>query len=171
VLLPFLAGAWIRRDRWAVAAGALAGAAMIAGFYGFLFVGDVTNSQLDLPASVTARTVVVDAYRRWLGTFLLGQPGGIPWLTIGALGGAAAGWLGHRWRTGRATWAIVLVAGALVLEPVGYLLAAAGLPMIPRYGLAPANLALWTAEAACGLVVIALVLARSRPQLCADTGS
>jgi hypothetical protein len=163
VILPFLAGSWGFRAPGAALAGAVVTGAAIAGFYGFLTVGDVTNSQLDLAVNVTARDVVIEAYRRWLGTFLLGVPGGIPWLTIGIVVGAVAGGLGYVWRVRAATWAAVVVMALLAVEPVLYLLLAAVVPVGPDYALSGPNLAIWGAEAVVGLIAIALV-ARTRPR-------
>jgi hypothetical protein len=161
VILPFLAGSWRFRAPAAGVAGAVVTGAAIAGFYGLLSVGDVTNSQLDLAASVTARDVVIEAYRRWLGTFLLGTPGGIPWLTIGIGVGIAAGLLGFAWRTRGATWAAIAVMALLLVEPALYALLATVVPAGPDYALNGPNMAIWVAEAVIGLVAIALV-ARSR---------
>ena len=166
VILPFLAGSWGFRAPGAALAGALVAGAAIAGFYGFLTVGDVTNSQLDLAVNVTARDVVIEAYRRWLGTFLLGTPGGIPWLTIGIVVGAVAGYLGFAWRARAATWAAVGVLALLLVEPALYVLLATVVPIGPDYALDGGNLAVWGAEALVGMVAIALV-ARSRPRAAA----
>ena len=163
VILPFLAGSWGFRAPGAAIAGAVVAGAAIAGFYGFLTVGDVTNSQLDLAVSVTARNVVIDAYRRWFGTFLLGTPGGIPWLTIGIVVGSCSGVLGSVWRRRGATWAAIGVVGLLVVEPALYLLLASAVPVGPAYGLSGANLAIWGAEALVGAAAIVLV-ARTRPR-------
>ena len=162
VILPFLAGAWRFRPAVAALAGALIAGAAIAGFYGFLTVGDVTNSQLDLPVTVTARDVVLDAYGRWFGTFLFGTPGGIPWLSIGVAVGAVAGILGCVWRVRAATWAAIGVMALLLIEPAIYLLLATVVPVGPDYALTGTNLAIWGAEAALGVVAIGLV-ARTRP--------
>ena len=163
VILPFLAGAWGFRPPVAALAGAVVTGAAIAGFYGFLTVGDVTNVQLDLPVTVTARSVVLDAYGRWFGTFVFGTPGGIPWLTIGIVAGACSGVLGSVWRRRGATWAAIGVLGLLVVEPALYLLLASAVPVGPAYGLSGANLAIWGAEALVGVAAIVLV-ARTRPR-------
>jgi hypothetical protein len=167
VILPFLAGSWGFRAPGAALAGAVVTGAAIAGFYGFLTVGDVTNSQLDLAWTVTARDVVIEAYRRWFGTFLLGMPGGIPWLTIGIVVGAVAGVLGFAWRVRAATWAAVGVFGLLLLEPLAYVALATVVPVGPAYAPSGANLATWGGEALVGLVAIVLV-ARARPRAVAS---
>ena len=83
VALPFLAATWRFDRRRAAVAGAFTAMAMIAGFYGFLLVGGaVTPDALELPVTTTIRDAMLIAYARWLGTFLLGVPGGIPWLTM-----------------------------------------------------------------------------------------
>ena len=51
LLIPFLAGAWRFRAVAASAAGALGAAAAVASFYDFLWVGDVTNLDLDRTSS------------------------------------------------------------------------------------------------------------------------
>ena len=167
MLLPFLAGAWQVRTRHAVIAGAVTAGGAIAGFYGFHLVGDVTNDQLDLPTTVTARAVVLDAYRRWLGTFVLGVPGGIPWLSIALVVGAGAGALGHRWWRMGAQWAGLAVAALLVLEPAVRLGAAIGIVPGPRYGIVAPNLAMWAVEAIVGIIATLAILHSRRSQVAA----
>jgi hypothetical protein len=132
--------------------------AMVAGFYGFLAVGGGTPSELELPVTTTVREAMLIAYGRWLSTFLLGVPGGIPWLTIAAAVGALSGLLGHAWAAEGRTWAGVVVASLFVIEPIVRVLGAAGvLPIGGANGLLPANLAIWGIEAVFGLAAIVLV--------------
>lgn len=159
VALPFLAASWgFARRRAAVVAGVVTAVAMIAGFYGFLLVGGVTPSEMELPLDTTVREAFLTAYARWTSTFVLGNPGGIPWLSIGAAVGAVAGLLGHVWAAEGRTWAGVAVASLFVIEPVVRILGAAGvLPVLGANALVPANVAIWVIEALFGVAVIALV--------------
>jgi hypothetical protein len=178
LLLPFLAGAWaFRRPAAAPGAGALASASAIAGFYNLLGVGDVTNASVDAAPTVTARQLVLEAYGRWFSTFLLGDPGGTPWLTIALVSGALLGLVGFAWRSTRRWWLAAPVGAAFLLEPVASLVV---LPLVnrirfgvasPGYSLEPANLALWTAEVLVGALLVALAarlrrspVLRSRPE-------
>lgn len=97
LLIPFIVGAWRFRAPVASAAGALAAGAVVAGFY-------------NLPA---ARNVGI-----WFRTFLLGDPGGRPWLTIAIMVGLIFGHLGFRWHHKRARFAGALVAMAFIAEPL-----------------------------------------------------
>jgi hypothetical protein len=166
VALPFLAATW-RFDRLQAAlAGAITGMAMVAGFYGFLSVGGaVTPNELELPLTTTIRDAMLIAYGRWLGTFVLGVPGGIPWLTIGAIVGTMGGLLGHAWAAEGRTWAGVAVASLFVIEPVIRVLGAAGVLPTGANDLVPANLAIWGIEALLGLAAIALVVRVGRAAL------
>ncbi len=157
LLLPFLAGALLpRRATIAAAGGALASASAIAGFYDLLAVGDVTAASVGAPSTTTARQLVLDAYARWFSTFLLGEPGGAPWLSIALVSGCLLGLVGFTWRMTRAWWLAAAVGAAFVLEPVASLVV---LPIVQRirfgvpiagYSLAPENVALWTVEALLG---------------------
>ena len=160
VALPFLAATWRFDRRQAAVAGAFTGMAMIAGFYGFLVVGSsVTASELELPLSTTIRDAMLVAYGRWLSTFVLGVPGGIPWLAIGAVVGTVSGLFGHAWAAGGRTWPAIAVASLFVIEPLVRTLGAAGvLPMAGTNALTPANIAIWGIEALMGLAAIGLIV-------------
>jgi hypothetical protein len=173
LLLPFLAGAALpRRATTAAAGGALAAASAIAGFYNLLMVGDVTAASVGAPVTTTARQLVLEAYARWFSTFLLGDPGGTPWLTIALVSGCLLGLVGFAWRTTRRWWLAAPVGAAFLLEPVASLVV---LPMVNRirfgvpsagYALSPENLALWSVEAVIGVAcVAAALLLRRRPPL------
>jgi hypothetical protein len=163
VALPFLAATWRFDRRVAALAGMLTAMAMVAGFYGFLFVGGVTPSELDLPLTTTVREAMLTAYGRWLGTFVLGSPGGIPWLVVAAVVGLIAGLLGHAWAAGGRTWAGVAVASLFVLEPLIRLLGAAGVLPVPGANeLLPANVAVWAIEGLFGLAAVVLVVRAGR---------
>lgn len=159
--IPFLAGAWRFGRVLAMVAGLLAGVALVAGFYGFLFVGNVTNADLDLPVTLPARQVVIEAYRQWLANLVIGDPSGTPWLTIAALFGAACGALGRLWATGRA-WAAAPIAAAFLLEPAVYVLRIGGIPLTSRYAIDPWNVTVWTLEVLVGVALIVLTARRWR---------
>jgi hypothetical protein len=173
LLLPFLAGALLPR-RAAVAAlgGALASASAIAGFYDLLMVGDVTALSVGAPPTTTARQLMLDAIGRWFSTFLLGNPGGTPWLTIALVSGGVLGLVGFAWRTTRRWWIAASVGAAFVLEPAASLVV---LPLVnrirfgvasPGYSLGPENLTLWSVEAMIGVALVAAaVLLRRRSAL------
>lgn len=160
LVLPFLAATWGFRAPLAAAAGVLTACAGIAGFYQLHNVGDVTAIQLDLPASMTARDVVLEAYSRWFSTFVLGQPGGAPWLTIAAVVGGVAGVLGFLYAAKGVRLAAILVACSLLVEPAVYVAGSGGLPLIGSYSLASPNVLVWTVEALVGLTALGLVLRR-----------
>jgi hypothetical protein len=44
--------------------------------------------------------------------------GQVRWFVLGVLTSPLFGWLGHRWRIGRARWAPIVPAAALILEPM-----------------------------------------------------
>jgi hypothetical protein len=172
LLLPFLAGALLpRRATLAAIGGSLASASAIAGFYDLLTVGDVTAASVGAPPTTTARQLVLDAYGRWFSTFLLGVPGGTPWLSIALVSGCLLGTVGFAWRTTRRWWLAAPVGAAFLLEPVGSLVV---LPVVqrirfgvasPGYSLSPENLLLWSVEALVGIgfVATALLLRRHPP--------
>jgi hypothetical protein len=159
-VLPFLAGTWGFRAPLAAIAGAVTSCAGIAGFYQLHNVGDVTATQLDLPVSMTARDVVLEAYSRWFSTFVLGQPGGAPWLTIAAVIGGIAGVLGFLYAAKGVRLAAIVVACSLLVEPSVYVAGSGGLPLIGSYSLTSPNVLVWTVEALVGLTALALVVRR-----------
>ncbi|HSC49131.1 MAG TPA: DUF6518 family protein [Gaiellaceae bacterium] len=67
----------------------------------------------------------------------------------GLFTGPLFGWLGHRWRTGRAWPGAVLVAGAVCLEPLARLYAGTGYEI--RFS------TVWLAEVAAGLAMLGYV--------------
>jgi hypothetical protein len=173
LLLPFLAGALLpRRATAAAVGGALAAASAIAGFYDLLMVGDVTAASVGAPATTTARQLVLDAYVRWFSTFLLGDPGGTPWLSIALVSGCLLGLVGFTWRTTLRWWLAAPVGAAFLLEPLASLVL---LPIVNRvrfgvpsagYALAPENLTLWSLEALFGVACLAAaILLRRRAPL------
>jgi hypothetical protein len=92
LLLPFLAGAWRFRAWWSAAgAGALAGSAMVAGFYNIVTSGFATNFELGLPLGTGTLERLRFIYARWFGNFVLGDPSGTPWLSIAIVVGSASG--------------------------------------------------------------------------------
>jgi hypothetical protein len=165
LLLPFLAGALLpRRAAGAALGGALASASAIAGFYNLLMVGDVTATSVGAPLTTTARQLMLDAIARWFSTFLLGDPGGTPWLTIALVSGGVLGLVGFAWRTTRRWWIAAPVGAAFLLEPVASLVL---LPLVnrirfgtsvPGYAPTPDNLTLWSIEALLGVACLAAAL-------------
>lgn len=122
LLLPFLAGAWRFQAWWSAAgAGALAGSAMVAGFYNIVTSGFATNLELGLPLGTGTFERLRFIYARWFGNFVLGDPSGTPWLSIAIVVGVALGLLGFLWGRRGARWAGALVALAFVVEPIVYL--------------------------------------------------
>lgn len=164
IALPFLAGAVAagvgRTLVLPAASGALADAGAVAGFYELHLVGRPSG-----PGNPTG----VDAYLQWLGNLVLGIPGGLPWLSVAVLAGAALGLLGGVWRrTPRRWWPAALVALAFVLEPPvtltlwrSFLEWRLGAALTP-YALDAPNLTIWGAEMALGLLGLVLVIRRSR---------
>jgi hypothetical protein len=165
LLLPFVAGALLpSHATLASAGGALASASAIAGFYNVLGVGDVTNAAVEAAPTVTARQIVLEAYGRWFSTFLLGDPGGTPWLTIALVSGGLLGLVGFAWRERRRWWLAAPIGAAFLLEPVATLVV---LPIVNRirfgvasrgYSLEPQNLLLWSVEALIGAALLAVAV-------------
>jgi hypothetical protein len=134
-------------------------------------VGDVTAASVGAPPTTTARQLVLDAYARWFSTFLLGEPGGTPWLAIALVSGCLLGTIGFAWRASRRWWLAAPVGAAFLLEPVASLVV---LPVVQRirfgtagtgYSLAPENVLLWSLEAAVGVAVVAAAVLLSRTRL------
>lgn len=84
-------------------------------------VGPQARSQMELPAGTPTWEVALTAYEKWLRNFALGDPGGLPWLSIGLLVGAGCGALGYLWSKRHSRLAGLAVAGTLVVEPLVYL--------------------------------------------------
>lgn len=158
VVLPFAVASWVER-RWgagpatAVSSGAIVGAGMVAGFYGLHRVGR------DPSADPGHAETVAGAYARWLSTFVLGRPGGIPWLTIGITVGCVAGLLAWLWSRRAARWAGLLAVSPLLIEPLARItLGARGIPLAGGYPRLPGNVAIWALEAAVGGVAVWLTV-------------
>jgi hypothetical protein len=161
VVLPFVAVSWLART-WAglrlplsLVLGGLTGASMVAGFYGLHRVGRDPNAD---PGEAES---LVGAYGRWFSTFVLGRPGGIPWLTIGVISGVAAGLLGWAWVTRGSRAAGVAGVAPLLIEPVARVaVGGTGVPLAGGYPRLPGTLAIWAAETVVGVVAVWLVLRR-----------
>ena len=162
LLIPFLAGAWHFRPWWAAGAGALAAAATVTGFYGLLTVGDTSSTELGLPAGTDRVTLAAHAYGNWFRHLALGQPGGVPWLTLAVLGGAGFGYLGHLWCARGSRIAATVVVLAFTLEPIVYLSHIPLRRVANDYGLDASNAAIWGAEMLFGLAALAFVWAVPR---------
>jgi hypothetical protein len=130
LLLPFVAGCTQRRPGPAALLGLACTASALLG-YGLMTLSPVENAHL------TARTVA--------GFLQSERP-----VLLGALvTGPLFGWLGQRWRSGRATVGALAVAAAFSLEP----LARVGADRAIRFR------AIWIVEVAVG-VALAVVAAR-----------
>jgi hypothetical protein len=154
-VLPFLAGARLAvaahpaKLARSVTAGALAGAAAVAGFYRLHAVGRDPHADIGVPETVAG------AYVRWLSTFVLGRPGGIPWLTLAVVVGVLAGALGWVWITRGALAAGLLGVAALLLEPLGHVVAMVpDTRLVREYPALPENLVIWVGEALLGLAAV-----------------
>lgn len=163
-VLPFLLVAWLGRRvgtlplPGAAGTGGTVAVAMVGGFYGLHRVGRDPRADPGVAESLAG------AYRRWLSTFVLGRPGGIPWLTIGAVAGAVAGALAWAWVTRRSVAAGVLGLAPLVVEPVARVaLGGRGVPLTGAYPLRWENLSVWGSEAVLGIVALWLLLHVTRP--------
>lgn len=161
VVLPFAVASWVGRRRTAslvpmvasIAMGALTGAGMVAGFYGLHRVGR------DPSADTGQAETIAGAYARWLSTFVLGRPGGIPWLTIGVMTGCLAGLLAWLWTQRGALWAGVLAVTPLLIEPLTRIaLGARGIPLMGGYPRLPGNVVIWAIEALVGVLALWLVV-------------
>lgn len=159
--LPFLAAAWAsarrRLSRWhAALLGGASGATMIAGFYRLHRVGREHHAD-----SGRADGIVGD-YKRWFSTFLIGRPGGIPWLSIGIVTGVVAGLLAWSWSVRKVKASAMLAAGALLIEPVArFALGPRDLPMFHGFPRTPPNLAIWACEAAVGIAALFVIRRRA----------
>lgn len=163
-VLPFLVVAWLGRRvgrlplPTAAGTGGTVAVAMVGGFYGLHRVGRDPRADPGVAESLAG------AYRRWLSTFVLGRPGGIPWLTIGAVAGAVAGALAWAWVTRRSVAAGVLGLAPLVVEPVARVaLGGRGVPLAGAYPLSRENLLVWGSEAVLGIVALWLLVHLTRP--------
>lgn len=163
LLLPFLAGAWRFGLVGSMVAGGLAGASLIAGFYDVIAVAGNTSMMMDLPLDTPEPTRIATAYGRWLSTFILGQPGGIPWLTIAIGCGALLGLVGRHWQTSGSRLAAAVPVMPFLAEPLVYVLHLET-RVFPAdgYAIDPLNVAMWLAEALVG-VGLWLALTRRRP--------
>lgn len=161
VVLPFVVASWSGRRRTmglatTLSVGALTGAGMVSGFYGLHRVGR------DPSADPGQTETLAGAYARWLSTFALGRPGGIPWLTIGVLAGGVAGLLAWLWVRRGARWAAFVAVAPLILEPLArILLGHRGIPLAGAYPRLLGNVAIWAAEAVLGVLAVWLVLRAS----------
>src|SRR4051794_37290886 len=161
--LPFLAGAAaasVRGGALAAAAGALADVGAVAGFYELHSVGQSTG-----PGNPTG----IAAYARWFSTFLLGVPGGMPWLTLALAVGAVLGLVGAAWFSRpRRWWLAAPVAAAFVLEPPVTVTAWRALlewrlgTTLTPYRLDGANLVIWGTEIALGILALVAVIVVAR---------
>jgi hypothetical protein len=158
VVVPFALASWVGRRRTVrpapmIASGAVTAAGLVAGFYGLHRVGR------DSSADIGQAETIAGAYARWLSTFVLGRPGGIPWLTIGVVGGCAAGVLGWLWTQRGALWAGILAVTPLVIEPLARIaLGAHGIPLAGGYPRLPGNVVIWVMEALVGVLALWLVV-------------
>ena len=161
LLIPFLAGAWMSNLRLAVIASTIGSVSTVAGFYNLHMVGDVTNSQMELSQTVTARDVMIQAYAAWFRNLFLGDPGGIPWLTIAIVTGFVMGFLGYFWRKG-IRLSLVVLALAFIVEPLIYV---SGTNAIIRgivYSHEIPNILIWIVEVCAGILFLVFGLRSSK---------
>ena len=155
LLIPFLAGAWRFGLAGSAVAGGLGAGAMILGFYDVLAVAGNSNSSMELPLETPNLERIGHAYGRFFGTFVFGQPGGIPWLTIAiVLGGL--GLLGYRWSTRGSRLAGAIIAAPFLVEPIIYLFGLETLRFFrgDAYANDLRNTVLWAVELAVGLILL-----------------
>ncbi len=133
LVLAFFAG-WTQRDprRGAVLGLACTASALVG--YGLMTLSPAENAQLTLGTA--------SGFVNSEGPVLIG----------GVVTGPLYGWLGSRWRTGRAWPAALAAAGALCLEPLARQWA----------GRAIQFRAVWAAEVTLGLAMLAYVVIASR---------
>lgn len=161
VVLPFVLASWLGRRLTSGPAipvwlGAVTGAGMVAGFYGVHRVGR------DPAADPGQAETLSGAYLRWLSTFVLGRPGGIPWLTIGVGAGCLAGVLAWLWTQRGSRWAGLLAVLPLIVEPLARItVGARGIPLVGDYPRLPGNVAIWAVEAMVGVGAVWLVVRAS----------
>ncbi len=100
---------------------------------------------------------------RWLRNLGLGDPGGIPWLSIGVLVGVGCGALGYLWARRQSRVAALAVTFALIVEPLVYLTRAETLHFPSSgYRLSPRNLSIWAVEFVIGVGATTWVVLRGR---------
>ena len=130
LVLPFLAGWTQSEPRRAALVGLACTFAALAG-YCVMTLSPVEHAGLTLPA--------VEGFVRSSRRVIVG----------GLFTGPLFGWLGYRWRSGRAWPGAVLVAAAVCLEPLARLYAGTGYEIRFR--------SVWLAEVAAGLAMLAYV--------------
>ncbi len=119
ILVPALACAGRRTMRSAVVRAVGATVSMVLGFYNVLGLFVVSDLTMGLEPGTPRATVIVTAWREYLVHLVLGLPGGIPWITVGALSGALLAVvhrLGVNRGAGLVFWSGVALVG--VLEPL-----------------------------------------------------
>lgn len=166
LFIPFVAGAWQLRPVAAGITGSLAGSAIVAGFYNVFEVAIRTNSMMGLPLDTPDVERIGASYNLYFRTFLLGDPGGLPWLSFGLIAGAGCGVLGYAWHRRGSRLAGLLIALPFIVEPLVYALGmnARLFPTMP-HALDTANVLIWGTELVIGLGLAAwfLLHGRTRP--------
>lgn len=130
LVLAFAAGWTQSEPRRAALVGLACTFAALVG-YGVMTLSPVEHAQLTLPA--------VEGFVRSNRRVIVG----------GLCTGPLFGWLGYRWRTGRAWPGAVLVAGAVCLEPLARLYAGTAYEIRFR--------SVWLVEVAAGLAMLLYV--------------
>ncbi|MFG2043898.1 hypothetical protein [Dactylosporangium sp. NPDC048998] len=160
LMIGFLASAWAARKAWsATLTGAAAAAVTVCGFYNIFAVGIDARNKWGLPPSTPESTALRVAYEHWLRLLLFGVR---PWLLIGLVTGAVAGYLGYRWVARRDRLGPVLLGVGLIVEPAVYFAKLSPNIGFTEYPYRPVNVAIWLAEALIGAVALVYALRRSR---------
>ncbi|MGW5671822.1 hypothetical protein [Micromonospora sp. NPDC003776] len=160
LVISFLASVWTARRVWSAAlTGAAAAAVTVCGFYNVLAVGIDARNKWELSPSTPELVALRVAYEHWLRLQLIGAR---PWLLIGLVAGAVAGYFGYRWADRRDRLGLALLGGGLVVEPALYFAKLSPNIGFTGYPYRPVNLAIWLAEAMVGAAVLVYALRSAR---------
>lgn len=160
VVIGFLTSACAARKAWsALVTGAAAAAVTVCGFYNVFAIGIDARNKWGLPPSTPQSTALRVAYEHWLRLQMLGAR---PWLLIGLVTGAVAGYLGYRWATRRERLGPVLLGTGLIVEPASYFAKLSPNIGFTGYPYRAVNVAIWLTEALIGAATLVYALRSSR---------